>query len=101
MIVIHSLAGGGAERVAADLGAFWVVRGYRETVVTQEGTDTDAYPLHESVKRHVLGTAGASASRVGGGLANLRRVWRLRRMARRATPSRGVGSVTTAAVPAS
>ncbi|TEA77538.1 glycosyltransferase family 4 protein [Allopusillimonas ginsengisoli] len=98
MIVIHSLAGGGAERVAADLGAFWVVRGYRVTVVTQEGADTDAYPLHESVTRHVLGTAGASASRVGGALANLRRVWRLRKLIRRERPSIVLGMMTTSSI---
>src|SRR5690606_19767203 len=57
MIVIHSLSGGGAERVAADLSAFWVQRGYRVTLVTQADASTDVYPLHPSVRRHALGMA--------------------------------------------
>src|SRR3546814_17220276 len=55
MIVIHSLSGGGAERVAADLSAYWVQRGYKVTLVTQAHANTDAYPLHAAVKRYALG----------------------------------------------
>ncbi len=98
MIVIHSLAGGGAERVAVDLSGYWVVRGYRVTLVTQEGPETDAYPVHHSVQRHVLGTAGASAGRIGGALANLRRVWHLRRLIRRERPSIVLGIMTTSSI---
>src|SRR3546814_994008 len=39
MIVIHSLSGGGAERVAADLSAYWVQRGYKVTLVTQRSEE--------------------------------------------------------------
>src|SRR5690606_41325958 len=79
MIVIHSLSGGGAERVAADLSAYWVQRGYKVTVVTQADPGTDVYPLHPSVKRYSMGLAAASTGRVRAILANLRRVWSLRR----------------------
>ena len=60
LIVIHSLSGGGAERVAADLSAYWVRRGYRVSVATQTQADTDVYTLDPSVQRIVLGTAAAS-----------------------------------------
>ena len=56
MLLIHSLGGGGAERVAVDLSAAWVARGYRVSLVTQAGRDKDAYTVAEGVERHVLGT---------------------------------------------
>src|SRR5690606_39740533 len=73
MIVIHSLSGGGAERVAADLSAYWVQRGYKVTLVTQADAGTDVYPLHAGVKRYALGTAAFSSGKISGILANLRR----------------------------
>jgi len=98
MIVIHSLQGGGAERVAADLGAYWVSRGYRVTMVTQAGAEGDAYALHPDVRRVVLGTAGGSVGRVRGLFANLRRVLRLRRLIRRERPDIVLGMMTTSSV---
>lgn len=98
MIVIHSLSGGGAERVAADLSAYWVQRGYRVTVVTQADASTDAYTLHPNVKRYALGTAAASSGSIGALLSNVRRVWRLRRLIKRERPSVILGMMTTSSV---
>lgn len=98
MIVIHSLSGGGAERVAADISAYWVERGYRVAVVTQTDASGDVYALHESVQRFALGTAAHSSSRISGLLANLRRVWALRRLMKQQQPSIVLGIMTTASV---
>jgi len=98
MIVIHSLGGGGAERVAADLSAYWLRRGYRVSVVTQDGPEKDAYTLEPGVQRHVLGTAGSSQGSLGGALANLKRLWRLRRLVRREKPAIILGMMTTSSV---
>lgn len=98
MIVIHSLRGGGAERVAADLAAYWVDRGYRVAVVTQTDASGDVYQLDPRVKRIVLGTAGESGGGLNGALANLRRVWSLRRVFRREKPSLVLGMMTTASI---
>jgi len=98
MIVIHSLHGGGAERVAVDLGAYWTEQGYRVTLVTQAPADMDAYELHAQVRRTVLGTAGSSPGRVRGLLANARRVLRLRRLIRREKPDIVLGMMTTSSV---
>ncbi len=98
MIVIYSLNGGGAERVAADLSAFWVDHGYKVTVATQTDARGDAYALHPSVQRVVLGTAASSNGRLAGVLANLRRVWSLRRLIRRQRPTIVLGMMTTASV---
>lgn len=98
MIVIHSLSGGGAERVAADLSAYWVQRGYKVTLVTQADAETDVYPLHAGVKRYALGTAAFSSGKISGILANLRRVRALRRLIKRERPSIVLGMMTTASI---
>lgn len=98
MIVIHSLSGGGAERVATDLAAFWVQRGCQVSLVTQSDPSTDVYPLHPQVARFALGTAGPSGGRVLGLLLNLFRVMRLRRIVRREKPTVILGMMTTASI---
>ena len=98
LIVIHSLRGGGAERVVADMSAWWTDCGYKVSVVTQAGSDTDVYTLDPRVTRHVLGTAGSSGGGVGGLLANLRRISRLRRVLRREKPTVVLGMMTTSSV---
>lgn len=98
LIFIHSLRGGGAERVVADMSAWWSDWGYKVTVVTQAGPDTDAYTLDSRVTRHVLGTAGDSGSSIRGLLANLRRVLKLRRVFRRSKPDVVLGMMTTSSV---
>ncbi len=98
MIVIHSLSGGGAERVAVDLSAYWVQRGYRVTLVTQAAAGADVYPLHPSVKRYALGTASFSSGKVSAIVANLRRVWALRQLIKQERPTIVLGMMTTASV---
>lgn len=98
MIVIHSLSGGGAERVATDLAAFWVQRGCHVSVVTQSDPSTDVYPLHHQVTRHALGTAGPSGGRLLGLLFNVLRVFRLRRIIRKKKPTVVLGMMTTASI---
>jgi glycosyltransferase involved in cell wall biosynthesis len=97
LIFIHSLRGGGAERVAADLSAHWAQAGRDVMVVTQERADKDAYRLHPCVRRTVLDTAEG-----GGGWrgmrANLRRVRALRRQIAEFRPHVVLGIMTTASV---
>jgi len=97
VIFIHSLHGGGAERVAADLSAHWASAGWSVMVVTQADARDDAYTLHPNVQRRVLNTVG-----VGGGLrgiwANVRRVHALRRVLREFKPDIVLGMMTTASV---
>ncbi|MGE4437151.1 MAG: glycosyltransferase family 4 protein [Achromobacter pulmonis] len=97
LLFIHSLHGGGAERVAADLSAHWAAMGREVMVVTQAGTDGDAYALHPQVRREVLHTAGE-----GGGLrgiwSNMQRVRALRRVVKAFRPDIVLGMMTTASV---
>lgn len=97
LIFIHSLHGGGAERVAADLSAYWASAGWSVMLVTQADDRDDAYTLHSDVQRRILNTAG-----VGGGLrglwANVQRIRALRRVLREFQPDIVLGMMTTASV---
>jgi len=97
LIFIHSLHGGGAERVAADLSAHWAQAGREVMVVTQADARDDAYTLHPTVRREVLHTAGEGGG-LRGVLANVRRVRALRRVLRRFQPDIVLGMMTTASV---
>lgn len=98
MIVIHSLGGGGAERVAVDMCEYWLEQGCRVTLVTQSGPETDAYPVPEGVERHALGLAGESSGTLGALYVNSRRVLALRRLIRKLRPKVVLGMMTTASV---
>lgn len=98
MIVIHSLGGGGAERVAADMAGYWIQQGIKVTLVTQTDPSTDVYALHPRVIRRVMGTAGASHSRAGGILSNAWRIARLRRLIKQDRPTLIVGMMTTSSI---
>ncbi|QQB37096.1 glycosyltransferase family 4 protein [Achromobacter deleyi] len=97
LLFIHSLHGGGAERVAADLSAHWADMGREVMVVTQASAGGDVYALHPKVRREVLHTAGE-----GGGLrgiwSNVQRVRALRRVIKAFRPDIVLGMMTTASV---
>ena len=98
LIVIRSLGGGGAERVAVDLAEYWTANGMRVTIATRADESSDAYVLPDSVERVVLGLAQESRGLMEGLSLNLRRVWRLRRLIRRTRPDVVLGMMTTSSV---
>lgn len=98
MIVIHSLRGGGAERVAVDLSAYWQRLGYEVSLVTQMPKKVDAYPMPEGVQRHVIGLAQESGGGWRGALTNWRRVGRLRKLIRKNKVDCVLGIMTTASI---
>jgi glycosyltransferase involved in cell wall biosynthesis len=76
--VIHSLSGGGAERVLAGLASRLAARGHHVTLITLGDGSDDRYPLADGVHRHPLGVMQPSRNIVDG-LANaLHRVRALR-----------------------
>lgn len=98
MIVIHSLRGGGAERVAVDLSAYWLRLGYQVSLVTQLPEDMDAYTLPVGVTRHVMGTAYSSGGGWRGALANWARIRRLRKLIKKHKPDCVIGMMTTGSI---
>lgn len=98
LIFIHSMSGGGAERVAASLANHWAERGLEITLVTLTARSLDFYVLHPMVKRVTLNLVGNSAGVLGGLWHNLRRIVALRGVLRRTQPDIAVGIMTTANV---
>lgn len=95
LIFIHSLAGGGAERVAATLANHWARRNWEITVVTLAPRQLDFYPLEPEVKRISLDLAGDSAHVLHGLAQNARRIWALRQVIRQSGPTVALSMMST------
>lgn len=98
LFFIHSLDGGGAERVTASLANRWVESGWDVTIVTVARRTPDDYALHPGVRRIELDLAGASANRLAGLLQSLRRIRALRKALRQVRPDVAIGMMTEANV---
>lgn len=98
IIFIHSLSGGGAERVTANLANYWANKGWGIAVVTLAARSLDFYELHPAVKRIALELAGDSSNGLAGLVQNLRRIVALRRVLRQIKPDIALGMMTTANV---
>lgn len=98
MIVIHSLRGGGAERVAVDMADYWQARGCRVCLVTQSDDREDAYPIPDGVRRVALGLAGDSRGAWAALWGNLRRFLALRRLLRKHRPAVVLGMMTRSSI---
>lgn len=98
LFFIHSLSGGGAERVTANLANYWAGNGWEITLVTVAQCSLDFHKLHPAVERISLNLAGDSCNVVVGLWQNLRRVMGLRRVLRRMRPDVALGMMTNANV---
>jgi glycosyltransferase involved in cell wall biosynthesis len=79
-LVIHSLAGGGAERVVSLLASHWAAQGVEVALITLDSPQNDAYPLGVGVHRVGLGLMGDSRSLWDAIVNNVVRLRRLRRV---------------------
>lgn len=80
MLIISSLAGGGAERVIVDLAHFLAERGYSVTVGTLEGDRADHFSLSLAVHRvrtDIMWESGGPLEKIVGTLRRLRMIRRL------------------------
>lgn len=93
MVVIPSLRGGGAERVAVDLAKRWVFDGHEVILVTQSDPSSDVYRVDERVRRVSLNTFGKT-----GVVGHLTQVRRLRQEFRRYRPDLVASFMTSASV---
>lgn len=80
VLVIHSLAGGGAERILANMANQWASQGHRVTVLTLATPAEDKYRLVAGVHRVALDLMQESDNP----LATIRNTWRRVRALRRA-----------------
>jgi glycosyltransferase involved in cell wall biosynthesis len=82
VIVLSSLATGGAERATVTLASYWAGLGWKVTLVTFAPKEMDFYCCPDSVQRLDLGLYAPSGSILSGALANVRRIVSLRRLLR-------------------
>ena len=95
LLVMNSLAGGGAERAASTLANFWASRGREVTIVTLARVSDDFYPLDRRVGRIALDLADDSRHLLHGVWHNVRRVVALRRVLRTHRPCIAIAMMST------
>lgn len=96
LFFIHSLEGGGAQRVVVNLANHFAELGWEVRVVTLASAADDAYALSGSVDRLVLDLAGRSATPVAGLLQNVRRIRALRKILYQTRPDVAVAMMASA-----
>ena len=94
---IHSLTGGGAERVTSSLARNLVDQGHEVGVITMTSDEGDFYPLDQRVRRVTLNLAGVNRG-LGKLTANYRRWRALRRVFKAEKPDVVVAMMTTSIV---
>jgi glycosyltransferase involved in cell wall biosynthesis len=97
-IFISCLSGGGAERVAVNIANAWIARGDKVTIITLAPVTEDFYALDPHIQRIGLKLSGRSSSSVSGIIANVRRIWCLRRELKSLKPDVFLGMETSASI---
>lgn len=96
LIILHSLGGGGAERVTTTLANEWVANGWQISLVTIASADDDRYSLHPAIHRISLDQAQPSTGPVTAAFRNLRRLLSLRRVLRNERPDAALSMMPVA-----
>ena len=98
LFFIHSLSGGGAERVTVNLANHWAAKGWQITIVTLAPLSLDFYKLDPAVERIALELTGESRNVLAGLWKNLQRVRALRQVLRQVQPDIALALMSTANV---
>ena len=96
LLLVPSLSGGGAERVAANLANHWAAIGWTVSLATMAPAELDVYPLDPKVRRVHLGHYAPSATPLHSAWASLARVLALRRALREQRPEVAVSLMAPA-----
>jgi GalNAc-alpha-(1->4)-GalNAc-alpha-(1->3)-diNAcBac-PP-undecaprenol alpha-1,4-N-acetyl-D-galactosaminyltransferase len=81
-IVIESLGAGGAQHVASTLANAWADAGVAVTMITLQDRKHDFFRVDKGVNRIVIGGAGVSPNSIKATIANIQRIWKLRKALR-------------------
>ena len=98
MFVIHSLHCGGAERATTGLANFWAATGEDVSILTNSDRETDFYCVDHRVKRITLMGDLQNAQSLGGIVANIKRIFTLRKIIKKLKPDVCIGMMTHNAV---
>lgn len=94
-LLIHSLAGGGAERVFSTLANHWAAQGHTVTLITLDRVENDLYPLDPRVRRIGLNLLRESRHAWQAIRNNWTQIRQLRRAVRESRPERIVSFIET------
>ncbi len=98
LIFIGSLTSGGAERVAVSLSKYLSIsKNVQVVFVTLDGSQSDFYTLHRSVKRIAMNMSGATSG-IDKYFKNLQRILAFRRIVKAEKPDIVLGMITRHAV---
>lgn len=98
VIVIYSLASGGAERVTTNLANHWAENGWDITIVTIAGRNLDFYDLSPKINRISLELAKESSGFFSSIVNNYRRVSSLRAVLKKKQPDVALAIMTTSSI---
>jgi glycosyltransferase involved in cell wall biosynthesis len=98
VVVIHSLARGGAERVTVNLANHLAEEGWQISIVTMADAARDCYELHPDIHRVALALDSESTNPLAAVASNLRRIFALRGILRSERPDVALGMMNTASV---
>lgn len=98
VIVLPSLAAGGAERIGANLARMWCDEGHKVGVVTFSSSDEDFYRLDDRVVRVALGLREPSANLLVAIRSTIGRILAIRRELKAFDASVAVGLMSAASV---
>lgn len=99
LILVYSLARGGAERMTVELARAWVDRGCRVTVLTLAPAETDFFALDPRVRHERLSIpADPERNPLQMVMANIRRALSVRRVLTRVRPDIALGMMSSAAI---
>lgn len=96
LIFIHSLSSGGAERVATNLANYWAEKGWKITIVTVTGQESDFYQLHPAIRRIALSLDTDSTNLLLAVQHNYRRIKALRTILKQERPDTVLAMMTIA-----
>ena len=96
--LIHSLRGGGAERVTSHMAAYWSEQGHQVTVLTLASTENNRYALPANVNLQALGIDGVSHGLISGLFNNISRLKTLRKTISALQPDIVISMMATANV---
>lgn len=85
-LIIHSLVGGGAERVTSHMASYWADKGHRVSVVTIASAENNRYTLPAPIELHALGIDGKSTGLLSGLASNISRILTIRKTIKKLNP---------------
>lgn len=80
LLIIHSLSGGGAERVTVQMAKYWSQKGHQVSVVTIASAENNRYELPPAVNFRALGIEKSSSGAISAVFNNISRIASVRRV---------------------